>query len=121
MGLVLAVPQAKDNDYVHELMQRIEDLDLGDRVVWLFEPGAYHPIFAQCDLFLRPTNTDGFAISVVEAFEYDLPVVASNVVRRPEGCVRFENRELYDFAHEVTESLAARCLRYDRLYNAPNL
>jgi len=118
MGLVLAVPQAKDNDYVHELMQRIEDLDLGDRVVWLFEPGAYHPIFAQCDLFLRPTNTHGFAISVVEAFHDDLPGVASNVGRRPEGCVLVENRDLDDFARAVSETLAARSLWSERSHNA---
>lgn len=42
------------------------------------------------DVFLRPTRTDGDAISVREAIWRRVPVVASDVAKRPKQCRLFE-------------------------------
>jgi len=37
-------------------------------------------------VFLRPTTTDGDSVAIREALWLGVPVLASNVVRRPDGC-----------------------------------
>jgi glycosyltransferase involved in cell wall biosynthesis len=67
----------------------------------------FYPILARSHLFLRPTNTDGDAISIRESLYYKIPVIASNVVDRPEGTILFKNRdiqELYKKTVEVIEN-----------------
>ncbi|MEY8764354.1 MULTISPECIES: glycosyltransferase family 4 protein [Clostridium] len=46
------------------------------------------------DIFLRPTNTDGDAISIREALYLKIPVIASDVVQRPEGTILFKTRDI---------------------------
>jgi glycosyltransferase involved in cell wall biosynthesis len=108
LGLVLAVPLGRGNRYVAELQARVKKMGLGERVLWLLDGGAYHPIIRESDIFLRPTNTDGFSISIVEAFEYGIPVVASDAVERPAGCLQFRSRDLPDFSDKVDEVLNNR-------------
>lgn len=114
LGLVLAVPQGRGNEYVAHLQAQIESMGLTERVLWLFDSGAYHPILRECDIFLRPTNTDGFATSIVEAFEYGIPVVASDAVERPEGCLQFRSRDLSDLCGKVDEVLGNRSYWMER-------
>lgn len=114
LALVLAVPKGRGNEYVAQLQAKIEGMDLTERVLWLFDSGAYHPILRECDIFLRPTNTDGFAISIVEAFEYGVPVVASDAVQRPGGCLQFRSRDLSDFCDKVDEVLGNRIYWMER-------
>ncbi len=108
LGLVLVVPEGRGNAYVQQLQTRVSELGLSERVLWLLESGAYHPILRECDIFLRPTNTDGFAVSIAEAFGFGLPVVASDAVLRPEGCLQFRSRDLSDFQERVNEVLGDR-------------
>lgn len=105
VGLVLALPLAEGSDYLRQLQEQADALQVSDRVLWLTRPGAYHPIIRECDLFLRPTNTDGFSISIAEAFEVGVPVVASDAVPRPRGCVLFRSRDQDEFYGAVRRSL----------------
>ena len=45
--------------------------------------GPFIPVLRLTDVLLKPTNTDGDAISVREALYLGVPVVASDVVERP--------------------------------------
>lgn len=104
-GLVLALPGAEGTEYLATLQARAEELGVSTRILWLLRPGAYHPILQECDMFLRPTNTEGFSISVAESFEFGLPVVASDAVPRPEGCLVFRNRNVDDFVAKVGQAI----------------
>ncbi len=53
------------------------------------------------DVILRPTCTDGDALTVREALYLGKPVVASDVVSRPEGTILFKNRNYQDMADTV--------------------
>ena len=63
-------------------------------------------ILRASDLFLRPTNTDGDAVSIREALWEGTPVVASDAVPRPEPCVLFATRDDDDFETKVRAALA---------------
>ena len=56
----------------HVLIHRVNNTEL-----W--------PVLKKSALFIRPTKTDGDALSLREALYYQVPTVASDVVYRPEG------------------------------------
>ncbi|MBU3948467.1 MAG: hypothetical protein KJ882_08910 [Proteobacteria bacterium] len=47
------------------------------------------PAMLNCALMIRPTSTDGDSNSIREALHADLPVIASDCVKRPEGVITF--------------------------------
>ena len=57
------------------------------------------------DLVLRPTCTDGDALTVREALFLGKPVIASDIVSRPEGTILFKNRDYESMAGKVIEVL----------------
>lgn len=105
VGLVLVLPTAGGSGYLAQLRKRALSQGVEDQILWLTRPGAYHPIIAQCDLFLRPTNTDGFSVSIAEALDVGVPVVASDAVPRPQGCSLFRSRDLASFTDQVLHAL----------------
>lgn len=58
-----------------------------------------------CDLVVRPTNTDGDALTIREALYLGKPVIASDVVKRPEGTVVFKNRDVVDLYTKINTTL----------------
>jgi glycosyltransferase involved in cell wall biosynthesis len=64
-------------------------------------------VMSESDVFLRPTNTDGDAVSIREALYLGTPVVTSDAVPRPEPCVLFANRDMKDFEKKVRQTLSA--------------
>jgi glycogen(starch) synthase len=61
-------------------------------------------VIARCDIFVRPTYSDADAVSVREAIALGTPVVASDVVSRPEGTLCFKTGDAGDLAAKI-ESL----------------
>ena len=51
-------------------------------------------LIKETDIVLRPTNTDGDALTVREALFLGKNVIASDVVKRPEGTLLFETRNV---------------------------
>ena len=63
-------------------------------------------VIARSDIFVRPTFSDGDAISVREAIELGTPVVASDVVSRPAGTVCFKTGDASDLVSKIESVLA---------------
>jgi glycosyltransferase involved in cell wall biosynthesis len=55
-------------------------------------------VMSKADVFVRPTFADGDSISVREALAMNVPVVASDCARRPDGTVLFETGNSEDLA-----------------------
>lgn len=105
-GLVFYL--AKDNDpaYRDGLLCRAAALGVRERLLLNIEPAPFYPVIKRSALLVRPTNTDGDALSIREALSAGVPVVTSDVVRRPAGCRLFANRNLDSLEAAVRDVLA---------------
>lgn len=99
-GLLISVLDVQsqrntEKEYYDGLKAEIRKLNLEDKIC-LFEvqDTEFYPILRESDLFIRPTNTDGFGVSIAEAIYYNVPAVASDVCNRPEGTIIFKSRNL---------------------------
>lgn len=64
---------------------------------------SFISLVKQADIILRPTNTDGDALTVREGLFLKKKVIASNVVKRPEGTYIFKNRDLSSLMNVLNE------------------
>jgi len=101
IGFVFCIPDIGDYDYFSELKRRVVEKEIEGNFLFQTKPCQFYPILMKSDVFVRPTNTDGDAISLREALFFRTPSVASDVVPRPEGTVLFTNRDTEDFIARV--------------------
>jgi len=96
IGFVFCLPDIGDYEYYNKLKQEISKLEIDDKFLFVNDLIPLYPIIRKCNLFLRPTNTDGDSISIREALSYKVPVIASDAVERPEGTIIFKSRNIDD-------------------------
>lgn len=94
--------------YYEELINKIKEYNLQSNIM-IFEVNdtEFYPILKKSKLFLRPTNTDGDAVSIREALYYKVVTIASDIVERPEGTILCRTRdvdELYIKTIDVIEN-----------------
>ncbi len=100
IGLVLSVNGGEKEEIAQVITEAKSRV--GNRVLFVTESlDDVARIYQSSDLFLRPTNTDGDAVSIREALWAGTPVVASDIVPRPEVCVVFKSRDMNDFEAKV--------------------
>jgi glycogen synthase len=87
LAIFLASPPGRrDSERLRRLIDAAGDEDSRRRIrVFYGEPLT--AAFALAAVYLRPTLTDGDAVSIREALAAGVPVVASDVVRRPPGVI----------------------------------
>jgi glycogen synthase len=106
LAIFLASPprSRRESDRLQSLLETVDDEDVRRRIrVFSGEPLA--PALAFAAVYLRPTLTDGDAVSVREAIAAGVPVLASDVVVRPGG-VRTLALEVSDWSEAISQSLA---------------
>lgn len=64
-------------------------------------------------IFIRPTNTDGDAISIREALYSKIPAIASDVTARPKGTLLFKTRNMDDL-YDVTVNVMDHYIDYKK-------
>lgn len=84
---LLLISSRCTDDYAQAIQQRIKDLQLTSAVLFTQDQIHMWPLFKQAKLLLRLTTTDGDSISIREALALGCPVIASNVVERPEQVI----------------------------------
>jgi glycosyltransferase involved in cell wall biosynthesis len=105
-GLILFLANPNYNRNYYKILKENIITDHLEDFIFLNEgPIEMWPIMPKVDIFLRPTNTDGDAISVREALFFDCPVVASDVCPRPDGVSVFKNRDFDDFLQKVIAAI----------------
>ena len=105
IGLVFCLPDIGDYDYFRKMKQRIEEKGIENNFLFITEQYQFYPILMKSDVFVRPTNTDGYGVSIAEAIYFKVPAVASDVCQRPEGTITFKSRDTNEFTSKVKEVL----------------
>lgn len=89
--LMLKIGIIKDDiskKYYNDFLDQIKD----DPDIKLFDSNIeFWPILLKSDIYLRPTKTDGDALSIREALFLKKTVIATDVVERPEGVISYNN------------------------------
>lgn len=98
--------------YYEDLKNKINEYELQkDILVHEVKDTEFYPILKRSQLFIRPTNTDGDAVSLREALYYHVPAIASDVVSRPCGTMVFNNRNMNELFN-LTISLIDNYQKY---------
>lgn len=66
---------------------------------------SFVKLITKADLVIRATNTDGDAITIREAISLGVPVLSSDVVKRPKESYLFKNRDKDDLFTKVHQVL----------------
>lgn len=95
-----------DRDLYEAFLKKRNQYGLDDRFI-LFDAkfDEVWPFLVHADLFVRPTCTDGSALSIKEALWFETPVLASDCVPRPDDSQLFENRSLAQFIEGISKNM----------------
>lgn len=98
-GLILASGSITDYNY----FKKIENIIECQKNIYLLLECKQElwPLIKRSKIFIRPTCSDAFGISVQEAIYFNVPTVASDVCYRPEGTILFKSRNYDDFYNKV--------------------
>jgi glycosyltransferase involved in cell wall biosynthesis len=72
--------------------QQIITSGIQDEFSLINEELSFVKLMEQADIVVRPTNTDGDSLSIREAIFLNKPIISSDVVKRPDETILFENR-----------------------------
>jgi glycosyltransferase involved in cell wall biosynthesis len=108
IGLLFALAEIGEPEYFKKICKRISELGLNDNFSFMLKQKELWPLFKKADLLVRPTSTDGDAVSIREALFFKCPVVASDVCRRPGDIVVFNYPYFNDFLIKVRRQLNAK-------------
>ncbi|OAB39975.1 glycosyltransferase [Paenibacillus macquariensis subsp. defensor] len=103
---LLGVSSQSDEEkaYYDVLRKTITEFNLEDRFLFYeVENTEFYPIVKKSHLFIRPTVTDGYGVSIAEALYSSIPSIASDVCMRPEGTNLFQSRNGEDLLLKVQE------------------
>lgn len=82
-----------DKSRFGELISRVETSALKSHILFYDSNQEFYPVLKLADVFLRPTLADGDALSIREALQMGVPIVASDVVKRPEYTNLFRGKD----------------------------
>jgi len=108
IGFVFALANSDSEiNYLRKMKERIFQLALEENFHFISNQQELWPLIKMSDLMIRATNTDGDSVSIREALYLNCPVVASDIVSRPNNCTLFRNRDISDLFKKVNEVLNA--------------
>lgn len=103
LGIVVYIPAGAERDIekFRDLIDEVSKPPLSSHILFYSSEGELCPFFSICDLFLRPTTTDGDANSIREALHFGIPVLASDVIPRPEGARTYRKQHFEEFVERT--------------------
>ena len=117
IGFIFCLPDIGDYQYYSKLKNKINELKIDNQFLMINEKLPLYPILQKSHIFLRPTNTDGDAVSIREALNYKVPAIASDVVIRPKGAILFKTRDMEDFYNKTVDVIENYNLYSEKLKN----
>ncbi len=102
---VYAISDPNGDLDVREYEKRIKDNNLEEIFYLQKSQISFVNLVKQSDMVLRPTNTDGDALTVREGLFLNKPVVASDAVKRPAASILFTDRDADSFVESINKAL----------------
>jgi hypothetical protein len=96
LALIVSDPSGSYRGYIKDLNGEIPD-----HVYFISEPHDFRNVLKLSDAFIRNTTTDGVSLSIYEALEYNVPILASAAVSRPSFCKVFNDISEIDWPEEL--------------------
>lgn len=119
--------------YYNSFRTLIESRELGEYITIVPEKLSFVRLIQYSDLVLRPTLSDGDAITIREALFLNKKILASDVVKRPEGTYLFRTGDIQDLYSKIVKitldnsspNTELNCLNnykkeYSKIYNRCN-
>lgn len=108
-GLIIMLANNNDQSYFDILSEKIVLLGLKSRVLWLIGEYYLPSIVSRVTLMIRPTISENFGISIAEAIDLGIPVVASDCCQRYPGTIIYSSIESKELAQSVRSVLGEKC------------
>ncbi|MBN1472275.1 MAG: glycosyltransferase [Syntrophaceae bacterium] len=106
IGLIFALANSKDEKkYLNIKRAQIKTLNIDKQIYFLSNQKILWPLFKKVHIFIRPSYSDGSAVSINEALDLGCKVIASNCCKRPSDVILFQNRDLDDLIKIVKKTL----------------
>lgn len=103
--LIFVCPSIGDIKYYQQCISKIDELGISKRFLFYNKKISLVSLFKKVQLFVRPTVSDSYGISVAEALSMGIPVVASDVCARAEGTILYRKGDLDDLMQNVQNVL----------------
>jgi len=97
MVFMVGNKEKSDLPYLNKL---IEKYALQNDIMLIFNENLVDYV-QNCDFLLRTNTIDGYGVSLQEAMDLNIPVIASNTCERPEGTITFKNNDLEDLSSKI--------------------
>jgi glycosyltransferase involved in cell wall biosynthesis len=103
--IVLGYPySAEAEQYLRSLKEYAAEKKLTENICWVENtPMDLWPLLKRVHVFLRPTKSDGDALSVRESLWLKIPAISSDAVPRPEGTVVYNLDSQKDFLDKAVQ------------------
>lgn len=109
--LIFVIADAKKNTtLLKKYKELINQKKLNDRILIWEEGLSFINLIQESDIILRTTNTDGDALSIREGLFFGKPVIASDVVSRPEGTIIFKTRDIDSLTNAISATLTSKVI-----------
>ncbi|MEN6600536.1 MAG: glycosyltransferase [Rectinema sp.] len=95
-GFVFALSKITDFAYFEEMKGAIAKFGIGKEFLIINGNVSLIPMLKYSDIFLRPTNTDAWSLSVSESLLLGIPAIASDACTREKGSILFKVRDQVD-------------------------
>ncbi len=108
LGQVILVSGTHDDAAREKTMALRDELGLAEHVLFVdsVPTDVACSIYDACDVFVRPTTSDGDSVALREAMHLGKPSVVSNAVPRPAGGVLFRTDDLDDYVTKLSAVLS---------------
>jgi glycosyltransferase involved in cell wall biosynthesis len=88
--------------HLKKIVSTVKSLKLENSFCFFTGTQEFWPLIKKSDLFVRPTLSDTFGLSVQEAIDVGVPCVASDVCIRPKGTILFCKKNQAELLSTVT-------------------
>lgn len=112
-----------NGEQLHELVELSAELGIGKNVIFTgFQRGKnWRDSFAIADLFVMPSISEPYGLTVLEAIEYGAPALISKqsgVSEAIRNCLRVDYWDVHEMANQITAVVRGQALAEELHHNA---